>query len=70
MNPHGFPSRMTIGKMLELITGKTALLAGCGTDGTLFQDSKTKIVCEELLSRGYNYHGKDVLISGITGIPC
>jgi hypothetical protein len=28
MNPHGFPSRMTIGKMIELLAGKAELLDG------------------------------------------
>ena len=28
MNPHGFPSRMTIGKMIELLGGKAELLDG------------------------------------------
>ena len=28
MNPHGFPSRMTVGKMIELLAGKAGVLSG------------------------------------------
>lgn len=32
MNPHGFPSRMTVGKMIELVSGKAGvLMARCST---------------------------------------
>jgi len=35
MNPHGFPSRMTVGKLLELLAGKAGLLEGKPKDGTV-----------------------------------
>lgn len=28
MNPHGFPSRMTVGKLIELMAGKAGVLHG------------------------------------------
>jgi len=34
MNPHGFPSRMTVGKMMELVAGKAGVLGGRCADGT------------------------------------
>ena len=36
MNPHGFPSRMTVGKMLELIGSKAAVCDGKFRYGTAF----------------------------------
>jgi len=38
MNPHGFPSRMTVGKLLELLCSKTASLTGFIFKGTAFED--------------------------------
>ena len=36
MNPHGFPSRMTVGKMIELLAGKAGVLSGNLQYGTVF----------------------------------
>jgi DNA-directed RNA polymerase III subunit RPC2 len=35
MNPHGFPSRMTVGKMIELLSGKAGVMAGKVQYGTV-----------------------------------
>jgi len=35
MNPHGFPSRMTIGKMIELLSGKAGVMSGKLRYGTV-----------------------------------
>ena len=34
MNPHGFPSRMTVGKMFECIGSKAAAMEGTYCDGS------------------------------------
>lgn len=34
MNPHGFPSRMTVGKLIELLAGKAGVLQGKFKYGT------------------------------------
>lgn len=36
MNPHGFPSRMTVGKMIELLGSKAAACSGRFHFGTAF----------------------------------
>lgn len=69
MNPHGFPSRMTVGKTLELLGGKAGLLEGKFHYGTAFGGSKCEDLQDELFKHGYNYMGKDIFYSGITGEP-
>jgi DNA-directed RNA polymerase III subunit RPC2 len=67
MNPHGFPSRMTVGKMIELLSGKAGLLQGKFKYGTAFAGTPVAEVSQILIDAGYNYCGKDELTSGITG---
>ena len=69
MNPHGFPSRMTVGKMIELIAAKAAVLDGRLRDGTAFAGDSVASCGEVLLRHGFSYAGKDYLTSGITGEP-
>ncbi|KAI7933277.1 hypothetical protein MJO28_017749 [Puccinia striiformis f. sp. tritici] len=69
MNPHGFPSRMTVGKMLELLSGKAGVLRGTVEYGTAFGGSKAVEMSKVLIEHGYSYLGKDYLTSGITGQP-
>lgn len=67
MNPHGFPSRMTVGKMIELLSGKAGVLEGSLKDGTAFGGDKVEDMAQILIKNGFNYSGKDFLSSGITG---
>ena len=69
MNPHGFPSRMTVGKMIELLAGKAGIVEGKLHYGTAFGGSKVEDVSKTLVEAGYHYSGKESLISGITGQP-
>lgn len=67
MNPHGFPSRMTVGKMLELVAGKAGVMAGKLQYGTAFGGSKIEDMADILIEKGFSYSGKDFVTSGITG---
>ena len=69
MNPHGFPSRMTVGKMLELVSGKAGVLNGNFEYGTAFGGSKLEEMSASLVEHGFNYSGKDYMTSGTTGEP-
>jgi DNA-directed RNA polymerase III subunit RPC2 len=42
MNPHGFPSRMTVGKLIEFIAGKAGVLVGRQAYGTAFGGQGTR----------------------------
>ena len=66
-NPHGLPSRMTIGYLLELLAGKVGSLSGETVDGTSFSGVSKKELEEQMQELGFRYDGKETMYNGITG---
>lgn len=63
MNPHGFPSRMTVGKMIELLAGKAGVLRGTLEYGTAFGGSKVSRVCTILYGHSFNNRSRTCRVS-------
>lgn len=66
-NPHGLPSRMTVGYLLELLAGKVGSLKGEIVDGTTFSGESKKELEEQMKDLGFRYDGKETMYNGITG---
>ena len=66
-NPHGIPSRMTVGYLLELLAGKVASLSGSVVDASAFTSTKLDSLESQLKGLGFRYDGKEILYNGITG---
>jgi len=73
INPHAFPSRMTIGMLIESMAGKSGALHGICQDATPFKFSEQHTALdffgEQLKKAGYNYYGNEPMYSGVTGLP-
>lgn len=71
INPHAFPSRMTIGMFVESLAGKAGALHGLAQDSTPFRFDEENTAGDyfghQLMKAGYNYHGNEPMYSGITG---
>ncbi|XP_033762318.1 DNA-directed RNA polymerase I subunit RPA2-like [Pecten maximus] len=71
-NPHGFPSRMTIGMMIESMAGKSAASHGLCHDATPFKFSEDQPAInyfgDILTKAGYNYYGTERMYSGSSGL--
>ncbi|ODV58459.1 DNA-directed RNA polymerase I core subunit RPA135 [Ascoidea rubescens DSM 1968] len=71
INPHAFPSRMTIGMFVESLAGKAGALQGIAQDATPWKfdetDTPADFFGEQLLKSGFNYHGNEPMYSGVTG---
>jgi len=67
VNPHAIPSRMTVGHLIECITGKVAADLGSIGDATPFTDLKPSDIANALEKQGFNRHGDEVLYTRIDG---
>ena len=66
-NPHGLPSRMTVGYLLELLAGKISCLRGEVVDGTPFSGESKKDLENQLSNLGFRYDGKETMYNPVTG---
>ncbi len=67
INPHAFPSRMTVGMMMESICGKAAAFRGKRFDGSAFVGEKMDEVKEVMDAHNFKYSGKEIMYDGRTG---
>ena len=66
-NPHGIPSRMTVGYLIEMLAGKTAAVSGKIIDGTAFSGQSVEELEAQLREMGFSFDGKETMYHGMTG---
>jgi DNA-directed RNA polymerase subunit B len=67
MNPHAYPSRMTVGQFIESIAGKAASLRGEIVDGTPFANENPRTLEEILMGLGFQSGGREIMYDGMSG---
>jgi len=66
-NPHGIPSRMTVGYLMDVLAGKVAALSGRIVDASAFSGEKIDSLENNLKKLGFRKSGKETMYNGITG---
>jgi DNA-directed RNA polymerase II subunit RPB2 len=68
VNPHAFPSRMTIGMFLEMMANKLGLEMGALVDATPFSSKNRVPETRDLLTKaGFHPYGHETMYNGQTG---
>jgi DNA-directed RNA polymerase II subunit RPB2 len=67
INPCALPSRMTVGQILETVTGKISILNGYTYDGSPFNKVDTDNIKDELKKLNYSDDGAEYMYNGFTG---
>ena len=71
INPHAFPSRMTIGMLIESLCAKNAAVKGKIQTIHPFKSFKDRdpvaYFGEQLVKQGFNYYGNELMYSGLFG---
>lgn len=67
MNPHGFPSRLTAGKMIEFVARKAGVFEGKFRYRTEFDKNRPEDCARSLVVAGYSYNGKRFVYSSKSG---
>ena len=67
-NPHGIPTRMTVGQFLEAASNKLGVKLGSFVDATPFtQTNRVGVLRKALIEHGFEPYSSEVLYNGYTG---
>jgi DNA-directed RNA polymerase II subunit RPB2 len=68
INPHGLPSRMSTGHLIEAITGKMCSLNGSHFDASPFENERELENITQMMEYfDYEKYGNEILTNGFTG---
>ena len=69
MNPHAFPSRMTVGQLISGALGLACAHTGEVGEGTPFSGITVEDIGQELAKHGFQDMGDTAMFHGVTGEP-
>lgn len=67
INTHALPSRMTISQLIEMLTGKAAVIRGRRVNATAFRNAGIQEAMDALKAAGFRSDGKHRMRDGVTG---